>query len=234
MPIKLKRSSVAAKVPTTAQVDLGELALNTYDGKLYTKKDNGTASIVEIGGASGHTHDERYYTESEIDAALATKAAVARTITAAGLATGGGDLTADRTITVSAASEPEYRAGIDTSKALTTKIIYDAATVKALTEANTIAIDLSNGFHFGGASEAPLPLTTNCTLGAPTNVKSGKTGVIWVVASGATRTLTLNSAWTLAAGVETGPYAVAAGKELGVAYLVRGSTVIVTSIIRRL
>jgi hypothetical protein len=34
-------------------LQLGELALNTYDGKLYTKKDNGTASIVEIGGGSG-------------------------------------------------------------------------------------------------------------------------------------------------------------------------------------
>ncbi len=52
MPIKLKRSSVAAKVPTTADLDLGELALNTNDGKLYTKKDNGTAAIVEIGGVS--------------------------------------------------------------------------------------------------------------------------------------------------------------------------------------
>jgi len=42
-------------VPTTGDLDLGELALNTYDGKLYTKRDNGTASIVELsgGGAGG-------------------------------------------------------------------------------------------------------------------------------------------------------------------------------------
>jgi hypothetical protein len=46
--IKLKRSAVAAKVPTTSDLDLGELALNTYDGKLYTKKDDGTASVVEL------------------------------------------------------------------------------------------------------------------------------------------------------------------------------------------
>jgi hypothetical protein len=51
--IKIKRSAVAAKVPTTSDLDLGELALNTYDGKLYTKKDNGTASIVELSGGSG-------------------------------------------------------------------------------------------------------------------------------------------------------------------------------------
>jgi hypothetical protein len=48
--IKLKRSAVAAKVPTTSDLELGELALNTYDGKLYTKKDDGTASIVELSG----------------------------------------------------------------------------------------------------------------------------------------------------------------------------------------
>ena len=51
--IKIKRSAVASKVPTTGDLQLGELAVNTYDGKLYTKKDNGTASIVEIGGATG-------------------------------------------------------------------------------------------------------------------------------------------------------------------------------------
>ena len=52
--IQLKRSSIASKVPTTTQLSLGELALNTYDGKLYTKIDDGTASIVELsGGATG-------------------------------------------------------------------------------------------------------------------------------------------------------------------------------------
>ena len=47
--IKIKRSAVAGKAPVVGDLDLGELALNTYDGKLYTKKDNGTASVVELG-----------------------------------------------------------------------------------------------------------------------------------------------------------------------------------------
>ena len=51
-PILLKRSAVAARVPTTAQLALGELGINTYDGKLYLAKNNGTASIVEIGSAT--------------------------------------------------------------------------------------------------------------------------------------------------------------------------------------
>lgn len=36
--IKLKQSSVSGKQPTTAQLSAAELALNTYDGKLYFKK----------------------------------------------------------------------------------------------------------------------------------------------------------------------------------------------------
>jgi hypothetical protein len=47
--IKVKRSAEESKVPTTAQLELGELAINTYDGRVYIKKDPGTASIVEVG-----------------------------------------------------------------------------------------------------------------------------------------------------------------------------------------
>lgn len=51
--LRLKRSSVASKVPLTTDLQLGELAINTFDGKLFLKKDNGTASIVEIGAGGG-------------------------------------------------------------------------------------------------------------------------------------------------------------------------------------
>lgn len=52
--IKLKRSAVAGKVPTTTDLELGELAVNTYDGKLYLKKDvSGTQTVVEVGGSGG-------------------------------------------------------------------------------------------------------------------------------------------------------------------------------------
>lgn len=52
--IQVKRSAVSGNAPSVANLDLGELAINTFDGKLYIKKDNGTASIVEVGaGGSG-------------------------------------------------------------------------------------------------------------------------------------------------------------------------------------
>jgi hypothetical protein len=51
--VKVKRSATPAKVPTTSDLQLGEIAVNTYDGKMYIKKDDGTASIVQIGGGAG-------------------------------------------------------------------------------------------------------------------------------------------------------------------------------------
>jgi len=46
--IKLKRTSVQGKIPTTSQIDLGELAINTYDGRIFFEKDNGVETIQEI------------------------------------------------------------------------------------------------------------------------------------------------------------------------------------------
>lgn len=51
--IKLKRSSVQGKSPGVADLPLGSLALNTYDGRLYVSKstDSGvTTSIVNVSG----------------------------------------------------------------------------------------------------------------------------------------------------------------------------------------
>ena len=44
--IKLKRSSVRGKVPTTAQLSAGELAINTVDGKLYFERDDATVQSI--------------------------------------------------------------------------------------------------------------------------------------------------------------------------------------------
>jgi hypothetical protein len=50
--VLLKRSSTPGKVPTTGQMSVGELAFNTYDGKLYGCMNSGTASVVQLGGAA--------------------------------------------------------------------------------------------------------------------------------------------------------------------------------------
>ena len=47
--IQLKRSSTQNDVPTTSDLSLGELAVNTYHGRVYTEKNDGSAAIVEVG-----------------------------------------------------------------------------------------------------------------------------------------------------------------------------------------
>ena len=46
--IKLKRSNVESNVPSVSDLTLGELAVNTYDGKLFFKKNNGSDSLESI------------------------------------------------------------------------------------------------------------------------------------------------------------------------------------------
>lgn len=47
--ILMKKSSSSGNVPTTAELSLGELAINTYDGRLFLKKDDGTEQVVVVG-----------------------------------------------------------------------------------------------------------------------------------------------------------------------------------------
>jgi hypothetical protein len=49
--IKVKRSAVAGRIPATTDLELGEIAINTYDGVAYIKKNvNGTETVVNLGG----------------------------------------------------------------------------------------------------------------------------------------------------------------------------------------
>lgn len=45
--ILLRRSHLAGKVPTTASIELGELAINTNDGRAFLKKDDGVNVTIE-------------------------------------------------------------------------------------------------------------------------------------------------------------------------------------------
>jgi hypothetical protein len=54
--VKFKRSAVAGKIPATTDLQLGELALNTYDGRIYLKKSVASVeSIVTIQQVSAGT-----------------------------------------------------------------------------------------------------------------------------------------------------------------------------------
>lgn len=46
--VQLKRSALSGKVPGTGSLNLGELAVNTYDGKIYFKKSGSIESVESV------------------------------------------------------------------------------------------------------------------------------------------------------------------------------------------
>ena len=46
--IKLRRSAVQDRIPSTANLGAGELAINTYDGKIYFEKNAGSAAVEAV------------------------------------------------------------------------------------------------------------------------------------------------------------------------------------------
>lgn len=55
--IKLKRSAVSSSVPAVGDLAIGELAVNTYDGKLFMKINNGSESVVTLADMNHVTLD---------------------------------------------------------------------------------------------------------------------------------------------------------------------------------
>ena len=60
--VKLKRTSVEGRKPSTSNIELGELAINTFDGKIYFEKDNGSPTILEVA-----TEQSYYFYTSSLD-----------------------------------------------------------------------------------------------------------------------------------------------------------------------
>jgi hypothetical protein len=51
--LKLRRSAVQGKIPETSSLDLGELAINTFDGQLFLKKSGSQGELVTVVGSTG-------------------------------------------------------------------------------------------------------------------------------------------------------------------------------------
>lgn len=64
--IKLKNSNVSNKVPLVTDLVLGEICVNTFDGKHYFKKDNGTESIIKVLDSQDIDIDSTFTANSDI------------------------------------------------------------------------------------------------------------------------------------------------------------------------
>lgn len=136
--IKIKQSAVANKVPTTAQLALGELAVNTWDGKLYTKKNNGTDAIVEIGPTlpAWGSITGTLSSQTDLQSALDAKQDVDADLTAIATLATTGTLRRTGTNTWALASETgSGNAVYATAPALSAPTFSTAATVTAGTNA---------------------------------------------------------------------------------------------------
>ena len=92
-PFRIKRSAVPSKKPVVADLQLGELALNTYDAELFTKRErNGIGTDVVRLGAGATVTNILYVTKDGSDTNTGrklgdAKATIAGAIAAAGAGT---------------------------------------------------------------------------------------------------------------------------------------------------
>lgn len=145
---------------------------------------------------ASHNHDDLYYRISAVDMMLGTKVPTSRTISVGGLATGGGDLSTNRTINVPKAAAADMRAGTDDAKALTTKAAYDSAALVPLVYASVVTINFNEGYNreltLGGSS---------FTLANPQNARPGQTGCIKINTNGTNRSWAAESSWITPGGI---------------------------------
>jgi hypothetical protein len=160
--ILLKRSATAAKVPLVADLALGEVAINTTDGKMFIRKNNGADSIVEI-GAQVFTGDVTGSGNGNI----------AMTLADSGVTSGAyGSSTLIPVVTVDSKGRVT---------ALTTQALGNAPTATKLATARTISSsgDATWSVSFDGSANATAALTL-----AATGVAAGTYTKITVDAKG--------------------------------------------------
>jgi hypothetical protein len=122
----------------------------------------------------------------------------------------------------SGATAAEYRANTSTATAIRPAEIWNSTAVVALSDAATIAIDMSTGFNFS------VTITANRTLGNPTNAKVGQSGCIAVTASGSTRTINVDTNWYATTSIPL-PISIASGQICYIFYFVYSASVILVT-----
>jgi len=218
-----KRSAVPGKVPTTAQIDLGELAINTRDGKLYLKRDNGNGSftVLELGtvrsvvgktgeviltaadvglGQVNNTADRDKPVSTAMQVALEAKLSSSRRVeTGAGLI-GGGVLNADRTLAANMATAAEARAGTATEK------LMSAASVEQHMLANAIGwgqtwslVNRQGGAEYINETGRPILISYHDTSSSQCRLSGAAPGAGWTVIAaaryGVSATVIIPASW---------------------------------------
>lgn len=197
-----------------------------------------TNNLVQI--ATDRASDATYYRRREAGSwgswtqvlaiiaksALDAKALASITVTGSGLASGGGDLSANRAIAVTAATTAQYRAGGAANAALGNAEVWAAMAEVTLTYGASLSWDMAAGFDFACA------MTGNASLPNPSNIIVGKRGTIrFAQDATGSRVLTISGGYFRAAGgISTIVLSTAANAIDYLHYRVRSATEIVLSL----
>lgn len=179
--------------PTSVTGATGSLTVSAFKTALsLTSADVGLGNVENKSSATIRGE----ITSSNVTTALGyTPVTNARTVTGTGLVFGGGALSSNQTLYVTAATTTTMWAS-STEAAVTPDALYDAAVSQSLgTTSGTITLNGNNGINFH------VTLNGNATLANPSNFKAGQSGRIRITqdATGS-RTMSYGSAWRCAGG----------------------------------
>ncbi len=115
----------------TAAADTSVTSFNGRTGGVNPASGDYTASLITLTAIAGLAGSDVQAVLQSIKTALDTKAAHATTVVGGGLASGGGDLSANRTITVTKSSNAQALAGTDDTTAMTPVRVKEAIVASA-------------------------------------------------------------------------------------------------------
>jgi hypothetical protein len=180
--IILKNSSTSGQIPATYTLELGELAINTYDGKVFLKKEvNGVQTVVEVAGdalrslsiatANGFAGISTGGTNPAITLSTTVSGILKGNGTSLSAATPGVDYLTSTAGTASWALNLVGAGGISSSYAATAS--YAILSQNASTaNISTYAIDAGNAVSSSRAISASYANVAAIALSAPSSVSS--------------------------------------------------------------